>query len=175
MSWTTEHDDRLKTLIGRSMKFTAIAATLNKEFQTSYTKNACIGRARRKGFVTQRPAGKAQSETIRQTFHSGPRAPRRPPTVNPLTALLALPPSEPHSGPLVALLDLEPHHCRFIPGEPSAGFCGAPKAPGLSYCAHHAQRCWMPLQARTRSEVRPMPGPAPGTGLFSALKEFEAA
>lgn len=45
-------------------------------------------------------------------------------------------------GPLVAFLDLEPHHCRFPhgdPGEEGFGFCGSDKVDGSPYCAHHSR------------------------------------
>ena len=40
----------------------------------------------------------------------------------------------------VPLVDLEPHHCRFIPGD-DRRFCGQPKTEGSPYCAHHHRAC----------------------------------
>ena len=40
----------------------------------------------------------------------------------------------------IPLVDLEPHHCRFIPGDDRL-FCGQPKQEGSSYCAHHDRMC----------------------------------
>lgn len=40
----------------------------------------------------------------------------------------------------VALLDLQPHHCRWPYGnplDPDFGFCGAKRASGSSYCPEH--------------------------------------
>lgn len=37
----------------------------------------------------------------------------------------------------IAVMDLKPHHCRFIPGEPSSGACGHPRKAGRPYCEYH--------------------------------------
>lgn len=43
----------------------------------------------------------------------------------------------------VSLIDLEPHHCRWVVGEPSEmRFCGAEKVPGLPYCQCHGARAY---------------------------------
>jgi len=49
-------------------------------------------------------------------------------------------PPEQIEAPLVKLMDLRSHHCRWPIGEPSApnfGFCGMHKFNGSSYCAKH--------------------------------------
>ena len=46
------------------------------------------------------------------------------------------------TGPLVALADLEAHHCRFPFGEPEDegfGFCGQPTVEGRPYCRGHCE------------------------------------
>jgi GcrA cell cycle regulator len=49
-------------------------------------------------------------------------------------------PPEQIEAPLIKLMDLRSHHCRWPIGEPSApnfGFCGMHKFNGSSYCAKH--------------------------------------
>lgn len=47
----------------------------------------------------------------------------------------------------VSFNDLEPHHCRYIPGEPKGHpmddpmYCGLQRVDGASYCAGHLRRC----------------------------------
>lgn len=40
----------------------------------------------------------------------------------------------------IPLENLEPHHCRFIPGD-DRRFCGQPKVEGSSYCGFHTKVC----------------------------------
>lgn len=46
----------------------------------------------------------------------------------------------------VSFMDLQPHHCRWIPGDPRLpggdGYCGLPKVPSVSYCLGHAGRAY---------------------------------
>jgi GcrA cell cycle regulator len=44
------------------------------------------------------------------------------------------------------LLDLEAHHCRWIPGEVRGGFCGRNVVNGLVYCEFHAKRAYVPAK-----------------------------
>jgi len=48
------------------------------------------------------------------------------------------------------LLDLRPHHCRWIvvgSGE-GALFCGKPKVGSSPYCVEHTQRVWQRLEVK---------------------------
>jgi hypothetical protein len=48
------------------------------------------------------------------------------------------------------LLDLRPHHCRWIvvgSGE-GALFCGKPKVGSSPYCVEHTQRAWQRLEVK---------------------------
>lgn len=47
------------------------------------------------------------------------------------------------------ILDLEPHHCRYMIGE--RHWCAHDKIPGSSYCATHTVRCY--LQPRDKAVV----------------------
>ena len=48
------------------------------------------------------------------------------------------------------LLDLRPHHCRWIVGGSGEGalFCGKPKVGSSPYCIEHTQRAWQRLDVK---------------------------
>jgi len=64
--------------------------------------------------------------------------------------LIDLPPEQ-TDGPLIGLMDLRGHHCRWPIGEPSDpafGFCGAEKVFGFPYCTKHARVAYRPARRR---------------------------
>lgn len=64
----------------------------------------------------------------------------RPPTIK--SAPLPMPAADDIAR--VSFAELEPHHCRFIPGDPKQGgklYCGLKKLEGSSYCEGHHARC----------------------------------
>ena len=46
-NWAPEHSDALRDLIARGMSFSEAAQAINSRFNTSYTRSAALGRARR--------------------------------------------------------------------------------------------------------------------------------
>lgn len=46
---------------------------------------------------------------------------------------------------LIGILDLEPHHCRWIAGDPLDvhGYCGKTSIDGSSYCSEHHARVYL--------------------------------
>lgn len=53
-----------------------------------------------------------------------------------------------------SLMDLEPNDCRWPIGDPQHAdfhFCGREKIPGVSYCAHHARKAFVPLEVARRA------------------------
>lgn len=53
-----------------------------------------------------------------------------------------------------SLMDLEPNDCRWPIGDPQHAdfhFCGREKLPGVSYCAHHAHKAFVPLEVARRA------------------------
>jgi GcrA cell cycle regulator len=146
VSWPEEHSSKLASfVISGEKSFAQIAAAINAEFGTSYSRNAAIGRAGRMGL-----SNPYQIKTAKE-----PRAPlaKRTRLVRSnanSTALRLIQVNEPTTpGALrcvevesrrLTLLELEPNDCRY----PDAGdgpdhtFCGNPKlAGGSSYCPSH--------------------------------------
>ena len=146
-NWAPEHSDALRDYLAQGMSFSQIARAINAKFNTAYSRNATIGRARRLGLT-------------------GPDRPSSPLAAQPqLDRLGGLRASEPKSiachWPAPAFEDakpvklrcveIEPRHlslldlgwgdCRYPYGGDEEGeaisFCGHPRQPGSSYCTPH--------------------------------------
>ena len=48
-NWAPEHSDALRELIAKGMSFSEAAQAINSRFNTSYSRSAALGRARRMG------------------------------------------------------------------------------------------------------------------------------
>src|SRR3954463_14214296 len=56
--WAPEHSGALRDLLAQRLSFSEAAAVINKRFNTAYSRNAVIGRARRLGLAgADRPGG----------------------------------------------------------------------------------------------------------------------
>jgi GcrA cell cycle regulator len=145
VSWPEEHSSKLASfVISGEKSFAQIAAAINAEFGTSYSRNAAIGRAGRMGLANPFQVKAAKKE---------PRLAKRTRLVRSnsnLTALRLIHVNEPTApGALrcvevesrrLPLLELEPNDCRYPDSGdgPDHTFCGQPKLPGgSSYCPSH--------------------------------------
>jgi GcrA cell cycle regulator len=146
-NWASEHSDALREHLARGMSYSQIARAINATFNTHYSRNATIGRARRMGLAAvDRPA------------EITPPAPRdQQPSVRRLRrdyAALAqwlVPKFEPVKAEKLRCVDIEPRHlslleldegdCRYPYGGDAEGeaitFCGHPQRAESSYCAAH--------------------------------------
>ena len=148
-SWAEEHSQALREYLGKGLTFSQIANAINARFNTAYSRNATIGRARRMGF-----SGPARADN--------PARPKPQPKPRParLLKMRARALAEPRPKPAVlkraralklrcvgivprhlSLLDLEPGDCRYPYGGDREGeaitFCGHPRRDGSSYCVSH--------------------------------------
>jgi len=92
------------------------------------------------GRSTQAVECKASDSQVKFSRHSPPRPPR-PFSGAPRHGKAVVF----GDGGKVALVDLERHHCRFIPGDPRAGgpiYCGDRREIGSSFCAVHHALCY---------------------------------
>jgi len=134
-TWTHKSDAALTACVEKGMSRSQVAAAINQQFGTSYTRSAVSGRMDRLGLKTQ-PSGSPKGFFAHRVKRKA-RPPAPVPLRRPMRA--ATPQTAARRVPLVRL---ENHHCRAIVEERGADglavFCGAEKLDGSSYCyAHH--------------------------------------
>jgi GcrA cell cycle regulator len=148
-SWPEEHSRALREYLEKGLSFSRIAAAINARFNTAYSRNATIGRARRIGLSGPGRAG----DSAGPKFLAKPRAAR----LRKMRARLA---AKSRAKPAVlkraralklrcvgivprhlSLLELEPGDCRYPYGGEAEGeaitFCGHLRREGSSYCVAH--------------------------------------
>ena len=145
--WASEHSDALREFIALGLSWSEAAAAINRKFETSYTRNAVLGRARRMGLMAPRPPESSPGATSTPNRLGGvrPAEPRIPWLHRPMpvferteTEQLRCVEIEPRH---LSVVDLERGDCRYPYGGDEEGeaitFCGHPRRPGSSYCAPH--------------------------------------
>jgi GcrA cell cycle regulator len=153
MNWPPAHSDALRKYFALGMSYAEIARAINAEFNTSYSRCAAIGRARRLGLGAAHPLGEATTPTPIPA--SMPRS--RPQSLQKLAerykamAKWFVPFFEQVDAPKLRSVDADPLHlsllalgagdCRYPYGGDEEGevitFCGRPKYASSSYCAAH--------------------------------------
>lgn len=148
--WTEENTETLRAMWGGGHSGSEIGNRLG------ITRSAVIGKAHRLGLAGggEAPARRSAriSHQMRELARKNPKPKRKKtePTgrraiVESLlkSAVLDPLPTGPDLVPTVfRLVDLEAHHCRWIPGEVSEGYCGRNRVEGISYCEYHARRAY---------------------------------
>jgi GcrA cell cycle regulator len=148
-TWEEAHSVALRDCLEKGMSFAEIARALNERFNTAYTRNAAIGRARRLGLsvpIRERAARalnkpkKADARRIRElrarkTATAAPKLATSERAAVLQLRCVAITPRH------LALVDLEAGDCRYpyggdVEGEPIT-FCGHPRREGSSYCLAH--------------------------------------
>lgn len=148
-NWAPEHSDALRDCVAKGMPFSEIATAINAKFNTAYTRNAALGRAKRMGLVvperqTSPSTAKKQLARLLEIRVVQSRPLEFDPPVPKFEAAepvkLRCVEIEPHH---LSLLELERGDCRYPYGGDSDGelitFCGHPRQPGSSYCTPHFQ------------------------------------
>jgi GcrA cell cycle regulator len=160
-NWAPEHSDALREYLALGMTYSEIARAINAKFNTHYTRNAALSRARRIGLVSnERPADLV------------PPAPQcQPPSLSQLRKASAaalkwlVPNFEREEAPKLRCVDIEPRHLSLLELEagdchyPYGGdeedeaitFCGHPRREGSSYCTAHFQLTRGPAAAPERA------------------------
>lgn len=176
-AWTPERVDELKKLWADGLSCTQIAYRL----RGGATRNSVIGKVNRLGLPPRcnRQWHQRQGRTLLSQVHVETDPTRQNRSLNRLETVVAretrkrgssglfermrsepLPPPSETDIARVSFADLEPHHCRFIPGDPKASgklYCGCDAVPGLPYCEAHAARCF-DVAKFDRQRVRPFAG-----------------
>ena len=162
-SWAEEHSRALREYLEQGLSFSRIAKAINARFNTAYSRNATIGRARRMGLSApeganipawRKPQRKPRRARLRK-LRARALAPSRPKrAVRKRAAKLKLrcvgiAPRH------LSLLELEPGDCRYPYGGEAEGeaitFCGHPRREGSSYCVAHFHLTSCPDTASERS------------------------
>ena len=158
-NWAEEHSRALREYLEKGLSYSEIASAINERFNTDYSRNAAIGRAKRMGL-----SGAERSDRLVR--------PKRPPKLDPVRLnkmrARALSESEPDAKSKpeprlkvferaavlklrcvgivprhLSLLDLEDGDCRYPYGGDADGeaitFCGHPRREGSSYCISHVR------------------------------------
>jgi GcrA cell cycle regulator len=147
-NWAPEHSDALRELIAKGLSFSEAAQAINSRFNTSYTRSAALGRARRLRLEAddrQEPSLPTKPVDLHDIAEPCPSASK-------VAALLWPTPVFKEAKPVklrcvaieprhLALTELERGDCRYPYGGDEEGeaitFCGHPRHPGSSYCAPH--------------------------------------
>ncbi len=151
--WSPEHCAALRDGLARGLSYSEIADAINAKFNTAYSRNATIGRARRMGLAgpdrptdspkhwpERPPPPKAKPPRLRQA-----RQRHVPEFIRPMAAFERVVASKLCCVEIaprhLRLVDLEPGDCRYPYGGDEDGeaitFCGYPRRQGSSYCAPH--------------------------------------
>jgi GcrA cell cycle regulator len=160
-NWAPEHSGALREYLALGMTYSQIARAINAKFNTHYTRNAAISRARRIGLVSnERPADLT------------PPAPQhQQPSLNDLRKAQAaalrwlVPTFEREDAPKLRCANVEPRHLSLVELEagdchyPYGGdeeneaitFCGHPRRQGSSYCTAHFRLTRNPVAAPERA------------------------
>jgi GcrA cell cycle regulator len=150
-NWTPEHSEALRQYLARGMSYSEISAAINSKFNTSYSRNAAIGRAKRMGLSSSddprkdahvhwapRTAAKASGLHTSRERHV-------PDFIRPIPVL------ERANAPKLRCIEIVPRHlslvdletgdCRYPYGGEADGepitFCAHPRREGSSYCTPH--------------------------------------
>lgn len=142
--------EMLEDLHKQGIPNSAIAAALNAKFGTTFSKNAIVGQAKRRGMPVRRtrrvppPKTKAQTDKTKIV---------RPPVAifesEPLPVRKDLPPAVARK----KLNDLLEWDCRWPVGDPQKpdfGFCAQERIPGKPYCAECCQRAFQTVKVPIR-------------------------
>lgn len=163
IDWAPEHSDTLRECLAKGMSFAEAANAINARFDTAYTRNAALGRAKRMGFAgPARPAVLPWSpqESKLPRLHKNREhhavEPKRlvPAVERPDRVKLRCVQIMPRH---LSLIELEPGDCRYPYGGDADGetitFCGHAQREGSSYCIGHFHLTRGPGTASERAAV----------------------
>jgi GcrA cell cycle regulator len=150
-NWTSEHSEALRQYLARGMSYSEISAAINSQFQTNYSRNAALGRAKRMGLSNPARPKDPPFRWPRRPYlskGSSPHQSRERHAPEPARSIAASERAEARKLRCVAivprhlsLVDLETGDCRYpyggdVDGEPIT-FCAHPRREGSSYCTPH--------------------------------------
>ncbi|NOJ47727.1 GcrA family cell cycle regulator [Bradyrhizobium archetypum] len=170
-NWAPEHSDALREFIAKGLSFSEAAQAINSRFNTSYTRSAALGRARRLGLGADdrlQPSLPTKPADLQNIAEPRVHDVRTPALVWPVPPFRGTKPVklrcvaiEPRH---LSLIELEAGDCRYPYDGDEEGetitFCGHPRRPGSAYCTPHFHL--------SRNPVAPLEsdghGPVAGSG-----------
>jgi len=162
INWPPDHCDALRECLAEGMSFAGAADAINTRYDTNYSRNATIGRAKRMGLAAldrpKRLSRVPQQLNAPQLRKSRERAveskPEPPASERPARVKLRCVQIMPRHLPVT---DLEAGDCRYPYGGDAEGeaitFCGHPQREGSSYCLGHFHLTRGPGTASERAAV----------------------
>jgi GcrA cell cycle regulator len=162
-NWAPEHSDALREFVAKGMSYSEAAQAINSRFNTSYSRSAALGRARRLGLTAderRKPSMPTKPANLRDI--GVPRASDSKTTALPWPTAPVFKEIKPVKLRCVAIeprhlspIGLERGDCRYPYGGDEEGeaitFCGHPRRPGSSYCTPHFHLCRDPVVPAERS------------------------
>src|SRR5262245_57869301 len=147
-NWAPEHSDALREYVARGLTFSEAARAINSRFNTSYSRSAALGRARRLSLEAegrQKPSMPTKPVDLNDIPEPGLNASRAAAVLWPTPVFKQIKPVrlrcvtiEPRH---LSLVDLEKGDCRYPYGGDEDGeaitSCGHPRQAGSSYCTPH--------------------------------------
>ena len=148
-NWAPEHSDALREFVAKGMSYSEAAQAINSRFNTSYSRSAALGRARRLGLTADerrkpsmptkpadlRDIGVPRASDFKTTALPWPTAPVFKEIKPVKLRCVAIEPRH------LSLIELERGDCRYPYGGDEEGeaitFCGHARRPGSSYCTSH--------------------------------------
>lgn len=134
VKWLPPHDEMLRKLHDEGRSSSQVAASINKEFSTDYSRNAVIGRKHRLG-IRETMKRKPKPAKPRVFAKKPPPAPVQPKPDHEAVVLRCIE-IEPR---MVRFLDLEPGDCKYPYGDSDFRFCGHRAEEGRAYCWGHLE------------------------------------
>ncbi len=159
--WTPAQDAALTAYLSAGkMSFAGMAAAINGEFKTNYSRNSAIGRASRLGLTSKKPphligdvvrkphAKKSTANTgqhhvvtriVSANSFGGLRVQQSIATEEYKLRCVEIVPLN------LTLADLPDNGCHYIAGSDLL-YCGHPVRDGSSFCTPHHFLCWVPAK-----------------------------
>jgi GcrA cell cycle regulator len=162
-NWASEHSDALREFLAKGLSFSEAARAINSIFNTSYSRSAALGRARRLRLEAedrQKPTMPTKPVDLHDIPEPRPSASRAAALLWPTPVFKAMKPVklrcvgiEPRH---LSLVELEKGDCRYPYGGEEEGeaitFCGHPRRPDSGYCTPHFHLSRNPVVPPERAE-----------------------
>jgi hypothetical protein len=147
-NWAPEHSDALREFVAKGLSYSEAAQAINSRFNTCYSRNAALGRARRLGLTAEdrrKPSMPTEPADLRDIGEPHASDFRKLALPWPTPVFKEIKPVKPRCVAIkprhLSLIELERGDCHYPYGGDEEGeaitFCGHPRRPGSSYCTPH--------------------------------------